>query len=130
MLIVRGTAAAAQTEQRSSTFTGSVWAVPVLPQTDGVTVNSVFFAPGARTYWHSHERGQLLHVTSGRGAVATRDGQRQLIGSGDTVWAPPGEEHWHGAAPGSSLLHLAVSLGTTRWQEEVPDEDLAQEPER
>ena len=31
------------------------------PATDGVTINNVFFAPGARTFWHHHERGQILN---------------------------------------------------------------------
>ena len=36
---------------------------------------------------------------------------------------PAGEEHWHGAAPGSYLLHLAVSVGDTDWLDAVSDED-------
>lgn len=87
-----------------------------------VRVNSVLFEPGARTYWHSHADGQLLLVASGRGVVETRDGDHRALRAGDSVWAPPGEEHWHGAAPDSFLVHTAVSLGATRWQEEVGDE--------
>jgi quercetin dioxygenase-like cupin family protein len=54
--------------------------------------------------------------------IATRDGDRHVLAAGDTVYAPPGEAHWHGAAPDSSLLHTAVSLGTTRWLGEVTDD--------
>lgn len=121
LIIPGGRQVGVPTEQRSETFSGGVWADTVLAQTDGVTVNHVFFVPGGRTYWHSHERGQLLHVTSGEGWVCERGGRRERIRSGDVVWAPPGEEHWHGATDEHALHHLAVSLGATSWQDEVAD---------
>jgi quercetin dioxygenase-like cupin family protein len=110
-------------EQRTATFTGEVWADPVLAGTDGVMVANVFFAPGARTHWHTHERGQVLVVTSGEGRARTRDGGGGKLNAGDVVWIPPGEEHWHGAAPGSYMLHLAISLGDADWLEPVTDEE-------
>ena len=27
--------------------------------------------------------------------------------AGDTVWIPPDERHWHGAAPGTAMCHIA-----------------------
>lgn len=122
MRIVHGRARDGLSEQRSATFTGSVWADPVLPATDGVIVNDVFFSPGAHTHWHSHEHGQILQVTAGSGLVCTQGEAAQPLGAGDTVWVPAGEIHWHGAAPGSYLLHTAVSLGTTTWLEPVADD--------
>lgn len=61
--------------------------------------------------------------TSPPAAASSARGARRRSGStpGDTVWVPPGEVHWHGGAPGSYLLHLAVSLGTTSWLEPVGD---------
>ncbi len=109
-------------KKRSGTFSGTVWGDPVSAQ-DGVTINTVYLEPGGRTYWHSHEGGQVLHVTSGSGWVAARGEQAQPVRSGDVVWAPPGEEHWHGAADDSFLVHVAVSLGTTRWLGEVVPEE-------
>jgi quercetin dioxygenase-like cupin family protein len=103
------------------TFTGRALLDPVLAE-PGIRVNSVFFEPGARTYWHSHEGGQLLTATAGRGVVENQAGQRVTLQPGDVVWAPPGEVHWHGAAPGSFLAHAAVSLGQTSWAQEVPEE--------
>jgi quercetin dioxygenase-like cupin family protein len=85
-------------------------------------VYSVIFEPGARTYWHSHAAGQTLLINSGQGMVQTRDGDKRVVRAGDVVWAPPGEVHWHGAAPDAFLSHTAVSLGLTSWEEEV-DED-------
>jgi quercetin dioxygenase-like cupin family protein len=111
----------AQSELRSTTFTGLVYADPVLSRLGEVTVVRVFFAPAARTFWHWHERGQLLHVISGRGLICTDGGLPQELEAGDTVWAAPGERHWHGGGPGTVLLHLAMSLGVTNWLGEVTD---------
>jgi quercetin dioxygenase-like cupin family protein len=106
------------------TFSGRVMLEGLLD--DGaaarVRVNSVVFEPGGRTYWHSHPDGQVLLVSSGHGMVENRAGHRHELRPGDLVWAPPGEEHWHGAAPDEALAHTAVSLGVTQWAEEVPDE--------
>jgi quercetin dioxygenase-like cupin family protein len=115
MKIIRGRALDALSEQRSATFTGAVWADPVLPTTDGVTINNVFFSPGARTHWHHHEHGQILQVTAGAGLVCAQGGKPEPLRAGDTVWVPAGEVHWHGATTGSYLVHTAVSLGTTTW---------------
>jgi quercetin dioxygenase-like cupin family protein len=108
-------------EQRTATFTGLVYADPVLARPDGTIVASVFFAPAARTFWHWHERGQLLQVISGHGLICAEGGPPQPLGRGDIVWVPAGERHWHGAGPLTSLSHLAVSLGTTSWLGPVSD---------
>ena len=109
----------APSSQRGPTFTGPVWADPVLRTDEGVIVNTVFFPPGARTHWHRHERGQILLVTHGRGFAQVRDGDGAWIGPGDVVYFSAGEEHWHGAGPESYLIHTAISLGTTDWLDEV-----------
>jgi quercetin dioxygenase-like cupin family protein len=110
------------TERRTATFTGNVYADQLLGG-GGTALTSVLFTPGARTYWHSHEHGQVLHVVSGRGLVCAAGGAPQPLGPGDLVWAPPGEVHWHGGGPDSMLLHLAVSIGTTNWLGPVSDAD-------
>jgi quercetin dioxygenase-like cupin family protein len=117
--------AGAPSVQRGETFTGTVWSDPVL-RTDGVIVNSVFFAPGVRTNWHIHEHGQLLVVTHGSGLVEVRDGDVSRVGPGDVVHFAPGELHWHGATSESYLLHIAISLGRSEWLEPVSDDQLAQ----
>lgn len=125
MIICRSGIAGVPTERRSETFTGLVFADPVLQGADGITVSNVFFAPGARTYWHSHERGQVLSVVSGTGLVC-RDGDLiHVLHAGDIIWSPPGERHWHGAAAATSMLHGAISLGTTTWDREVSDEEYS-----
>jgi quercetin dioxygenase-like cupin family protein len=129
MIIIRGDSKI-ESSTRSDTFTGEVWAHPVLPRTDDVTIATVFFAPGARTFWHSHERGQILEVVAGRGFVCSAGGDAALLSIGDTVWVPPGERHWHGASQGSFLTHTAISLGTTSWLGEVAQDDYVSAHER
>jgi quercetin dioxygenase-like cupin family protein len=111
-------------------FTGQVWmdeiAAPVPPSRTRVL--SVHFAPGARTAWHRHPLGQVLHVTEGAGLVGRRDGQPEEIRAGDTVITEAGEWHWHGAGRGTFLTHLAVQGAdedgtTTVWGEHVADEE-------
>lgn len=109
------------TELKSDTFTGEVFGDPVMPTADGVTINNVFFSPGARTYWHTHEVGQILTVVAGRGWVCVDGEEAAPLKTGDVAWIPAGEKHWHGAAADSYLLHTAISIGKTHWFEEVKD---------
>lgn len=87
----------------------------------------VFFEPGARTNWHTHPEGQILHIVSGKGRVG--DGNSVFdVSAGDTVCFAPGEKHWHGAAPDSFMIHIAInpassSDGGTEWMEPVSDEE-------
>jgi quercetin dioxygenase-like cupin family protein len=102
----------------SDTFTGEVWMDPVM-SADSAAVNDVFFAPSARTHWHTHTNGQVILVLAGSGVVCTEGGSPERIEPGDVVWAPAGERHWHGATGDSYCLHRAVSLGQTSWSGEV-----------
>ena len=72
-------------------------------------VFAVHFDAGARTKPHVHRSGQVLHVSAGEGIVADRSG-RHLVGPGDVVTVEPGEWHWHGGTPTSSLTHLTVQV--------------------
>jgi quercetin dioxygenase-like cupin family protein len=122
MNINHGRVAGAASEERGPTFTGRVWAEPLLADVPGVTANTVFFPPGARTNWHTHGSGQILLVTHGRGFAVNERGDGGTIGTGDVVWFEPGERHWHGAGPDTYLTHIAISLGPADWQEPVDDE--------
>lgn len=91
----------------------------------------VMFAPGARTAWHSHPRGQTLVVTSGKGWVQQRGGERREIEPGDVVWTPPGVEHWHGATPINAMSHIAIQEerdgAVVNWMEHVTDAEYQAE---
>jgi quercetin dioxygenase-like cupin family protein len=123
MIIVPGRASGSPSDLRGPTFSGPVWADPVLPTTDDVTINTVMFPPGSRTFWHQHERGQILHVLAGSGRICTAGETPRVLRPGDVVFVPPGERHWHGAAPDAFMTHLAISLGTTAWADEVLETD-------
>ena len=45
---------------------------------------------------------------------------------GDVVWFPPGEKHWHGAAPTTAMIHIAIQEQldgkAVDWMEQVSDE--------
>jgi len=47
------------------------------------------------------------------------------IRAGDIVWFPPGEKHWHGAAPATAMTHIAIQEAqdgkTVDWMEKVSD---------
>ncbi|MFD7163469.1 (R)-mandelonitrile lyase [Streptomyces violascens] len=91
-------------------FTGTVWLdeIAAPPPPSRIRMFSVHFAPGARTAWHRHPHGQVLHVTEGEGLVQRRGGEIEPIRAGDTVWIEPDEWHWHGAGPRTFMTHLAV----------------------
>lgn len=86
----------------------------------------VTFEPGARTAWHSHPLGQTLVVTSGVGRVQRWGDPVDEIRAGDVVWIPPGQKHWHGASPTTSMTHLAIAERLddkgVAWMEKVTDE--------
>ncbi len=78
----------------------------------------VAFGGGSRMNWHRHDDIQLLYGLAGTCIVVNRDGTETLLHPGDLVVVDPGEEHWHGAAPGSEGEHLAINLGgETTWLE-------------
>jgi len=86
---------------------------------------SVTFEPGARTAWHSHPLGQTLIVTAGCGRAQRWDGPIEEILPGDVIWIPPGEKHWHGAAPTTAMTHIAIHEEldgkAVDWMEPVSD---------
>ncbi len=99
-------------------FTGRARQHP-LHETPEVTRSSfVHFEAGVCNNWHSHAGGQVLHIVEGEALVQVWDGPIQTLHAGDTVVAPPGEKHWHGAGPNTSMTHLAVTSGEVKWWDE------------
>jgi quercetin dioxygenase-like cupin family protein len=116
-------------------FTGAVRIDPAI-QTAAparVAAATVTFEPGARTAWHTHPLGQTLIVTAGCGRVQREAGPIEEIRPGDVVWFPPGEKHWHGAAPATAMTHIAIQEQldgrAVDWLEKVSEEQyLGQSP--
>jgi quercetin dioxygenase-like cupin family protein len=94
----------------SEWFTGEVWLdnIAAPPAPARLRAVSVHFTPGARTAWHTHPFGQVIHVTEGVGRAQSRGGAVEEIRAGDSVHFDPGEEHWHGAGPTTFMTHLAL----------------------
>lgn len=118
------------TKGPAATFAGDVYITPIAPATEPAHLTGalVRFTPGARTYWHSHARGQTLYVTEGVGLVANRTGTVTRIRPGDTVTIAAGEEHWHGGTATTCMSHLALVTGDghadpTTWLEAVTEEE-------
>jgi quercetin dioxygenase-like cupin family protein len=109
-------------------FTGAVRIDPLFQTPDPARASgsSVTFEPGARTYWHTHPLGQTLIVTAGCGRVQRLGGPIEEIHSGDVIWFPPGEKHWHGATPTTAMTHIAIQERldgkAVDWMEQVSDE--------
>jgi 4-carboxymuconolactone decarboxylase len=89
----------------------------------------VTFEPEARTAWHSHPLGQTLIVTSGVGRVQRWGDPVDEIRTGDLVWIPAGQKHWHGASPTAAMTHVAIvetlDGKSSDWMEKVTDEQYA-----
>ena len=109
-------------------FTGAVTITPLFNPKGQSQVGAalVRFEPGARTAWHRHPLGQTLIVTAGSGRVQNWDAPVQEIRPGDVVWSPPGEKHWHGAAPTTAMTHISIveqlDGKSADWMEHVSDE--------
>jgi quercetin dioxygenase-like cupin family protein len=121
LTVVRG-GGTVPSEIATGTFTGEAWRDVLIAPTDGIAVGNVFFAPCSRTYWHSHVGGQLLIVVAGEGHVAD-ESDVVTVRAGDMVWTPPGVRHWHGASTSRYLIHTAVTVGDTNWEQAVSDEE-------
>jgi quercetin dioxygenase-like cupin family protein len=113
----------------SEYFTGNVWQDPVIETEPParVRVLKVTFEPGSRTAWHTHPLGQTLYIVSGVGLMGLRKQKPQVIKSGDTVWIPPNEEHWHGATAENAMVHIAIQEAldnsTANWLKKVTDDE-------
>lgn len=110
-------------------FTGEVWYEELIvgPHPSSLRMLSVHFAPGARSWWHTHPVEQVVHVTEGT-CLVQREGDPtiQVVETGGSVWFEAGVSHWHGAAPGTFMTHVAAQVagenGTTvDWLRPVTD---------
>lgn len=125
---IKRTGTRATSQGSAEYFSGAVQIEPLI-QAEAparVAAASVTFQPGARTAWHTHPLGQTLIVTAGIGRAQREGGPIEEIRPGDVVWFPPGEKHWHGAAPDSAMTHIAIQEAeggkTVVWLEQVTDD--------
>jgi quercetin dioxygenase-like cupin family protein len=116
-LVLVGVVAAQQTANEPR-FTGK----SVVMDAKDVSAGRRSFEPGARTYWHSHDKGQLLLVEQGRMRTQKKGGPVRDLGVGESEYAGPNVVHWHGAAPNEALVQVNVGFGgSTKWLDAVTD---------
>ncbi len=116
-----------QAQQPNPNFTGGT--VTAIDQKPVGNIAHFRFDPGSRTKWHSHEGGQIILVEEGVGLTQVRGGPVILLKAGDTIWCPPGVEHWHGAAPDQGGVQYNISRGGIKWLEEVSDKEFHAKPQ-
>jgi 4-carboxymuconolactone decarboxylase len=79
-----------------------------------------------------HPLGQTLIVSAGTGRVQRWGDPVDEIRQGDVIWIPPGQKHWHGAAPNSSMTHIAITEQldgkTVEWMEKVSEAQYGAPP--
>lgn len=92
---------------------------------NGQPAPGAIWQAGERSYWHCHTDGQIMMLDQGVGRVQQRGRPARTLHKGDTEYAGPGVEHWHGAAPDSSGHYFQTTIGAagTYWMEEVGRDD-------
>lgn len=110
-------------------FTGTVNATTLAAPTpeSPLAVYVVTFSAGA----HTHPKGQGLYVTDGVALVHIEGHKAQRLIKGESIWIDAGQRHWHGAAPGQPMTHVAYQqaaddLSTIDWHEPVTPTTYAQ----
>lgn len=106
-------------------FTGQVNLSKILEKADGdpMALYRVKFNAGARTHWHAHQGIQVLYIESGVCRIQKQGEPVQEVQAGNVVVIEADEKHWHGAARGGQMVHIAIGLyTTTSWFEPVTDE--------
>jgi len=105
-------------------FTGKVNFLDILGPEPPRKLFLVSFAPGARTFWHTHAGEQILYVVEGQARVQKQGAEAFDLNPGDVVYIEANEMHWHGAKPGSgTMTHLAITIGASEWYQEVSDSE-------
>jgi quercetin dioxygenase-like cupin family protein len=114
--------------QQSSNFTGGK--VSSVEENSKGNIAHFHFDPGARTKWHSHEGGQIILVEEGVARTQVRGGPVIELHAGQTIYAPPGVAHWHGAAPDEGGVQFNIGRGKTTWYEEVTEKEFTAAPQK
>jgi hypothetical protein len=114
-------------ERMSTQVTGGEYQGRTVPEAivNGEPWGGAYFEAGVRSYWHCHPGGQLLVVWEGEGRVQKRGERARTLHPGESEYAGPWVEHWHGGSPASAAQYLQVAFQPTGtlWMEEVRQDD-------
>jgi quercetin dioxygenase-like cupin family protein len=111
----------------TATFTGTVWVHPLVAKdsTFNLVAGSVTFEPRARSFWHTHQAGQILLITDGVGYTQEKGKPIRVIRKGEVITCLPDIEHWHGASSDRSMTHISLNpnadQGVVTWLQPVTD---------
>jgi quercetin dioxygenase-like cupin family protein len=84
------------------------------------------FEPGARSAWHTHDKGQLIFVESGRARTQKKGQPMKELATGESDYTAANVMHWHGATPKDRLVQVAVSFGgEIKWLQKTTDDEYA-----
>ena len=89
-------------------------------KSDSVNVHLVYFPKGTRNRLHWHNREQVIIAVSGIGIQATKGGEN-VVKTGNLIYIPAGEAHWHGATKDSEFSQYSI-FGGDRESHWVPEE--------
>ena len=111
----------------AESFTGTVWQEPIIEAPAPARVRSGL----VRLNRVRAPLGTRIRLARRSSSSLAREGtklgrQVREIKAGDVVWIPPNEKHWHGAAPTTSMVHVATQEALdgkhVAWMEHVSDE--------
>lgn len=115
-------------------FTGKSYLRPLTePETCGLALSNVTFAPGCRNHWHIHHAvqggGQMLLCTAGEGWYQEEGKEPVSLKPGMVIVIPANVKHWHGAKKDSWFAHVAFGIPgsqeSTEWCDPVEDRDYS-----
>ena len=125
LLLLAGLIFAASAQQPNPNFTGNITRLQENPPGQ---ITYIHFDAGARTKWHTHEKGQLIFVEEGVALAQEKDGPIIELHAGEVIWCPPGVAHWHGASPTQGGTQYNVTRGGITWLAEVSDAEYNAKP--
>jgi len=95
-------------------FTGEVKIQRLVNRAIGskdLNISYVFFPPGVRNTWHTHNYDQCLWILGGKGIVASEKEEFEAE-PGMAFFIPAGEKHWHGSVDENHFSHISIIGGT------------------
>ena len=79
--------------------------------TRGLSISVVRFPRGVRRPWSSHPQDQYVWIVSGKGIIASEDGETELH-PGALAFIPANRRHQHGASEETGMAQLSIIGGT------------------
>ncbi|KAJ5996422.1 hypothetical protein N7499_007261 [Penicillium canescens] len=109
----------------TETFSGDVSLDPIHMGTDAA-IAYFTVTPCAQTHWYTHEKGQMIKVVAGSGRICDKGGVPRCLKTGDVVWAPARNIHWHGADDSSIMTQFVIGIGSTVWHVAVTEGEYSE----